>query len=67
VKTTWKIIKESIGKVQSTDTIREINTEVGQITDMHEFAIHFHKFFINTAGNGHNHLRYKPEGCGFDS
>jgi hypothetical protein len=26
-----KIIKESIGKVQSTDTIKEINTEAAQI------------------------------------
>jgi hypothetical protein len=38
VKTTWKIIKESTGKVQSTDIIKEINIEAGQITDEQEIA-----------------------------
>jgi proteasome assembly chaperone (PAC2) family protein len=56
VKTTWKIIKESIGKVQSTDTIIEINTEVGHIIGMQEIANLFNTFFINIAGNGHNHI-----------
>jgi predicted regulator of amino acid metabolism with ACT domain len=53
VKTTWKVIKATIEKVQSTNTIREINTKVGQITNTQEIANFFNTFFINIAGNGH--------------
>jgi Ca2+-binding EF-hand superfamily protein len=52
---TWKIIKESTGKVQSTD-IKEINTEAGQITDEQEIANTFNNFFLNIAGNVHSHI-----------
>jgi hypothetical protein len=38
-------MKESTGKVQSADIIKEINTEAGKITDKQEIANTFNTFF----------------------
>jgi hypothetical protein len=53
---TWKIVKETTGRVQSTDIIKEINTEPGKITDEQEIADTFNTVLLNIAGNVQNHI-----------
>jgi hypothetical protein len=56
VKTVWKIIKNTIGKTQSFNTITTINAEAGQKTDTKEIADVFHNFFIQITENLSKHI-----------
>jgi hypothetical protein len=59
VNTLWKIIKYTIGKTQSFDTITKINSEAGQITCTNEIANAFNNFWIQTAANSTVHTQDK--------
>jgi hypothetical protein len=54
VITVWKIIKDTIEKTQSVNTIMEINTEACQITNTKGIGDAFHNFFIQVAENLNN-------------
>jgi hypothetical protein len=49
VKTTWKIIKDTTGKIQSPDTNVEINSGDDLLTDVNEIADTFNSYFVNIA------------------
>jgi len=59
VNTLWKIIKDTIGKTQSFDTITKINSEAGQIIHTNETAIAFNNCLIQTAANSMVHTHDK--------
>jgi predicted transcriptional regulator len=59
VNTLWKIIKDTIGRTQSFDTIKKINSEVGQITHANETANVFNNYLIQTATNCMVHTQGK--------
>jgi hypothetical protein len=54
VTTVRKIIKDTIGKTQSVNTITEINTQACQITDTKGIGNAFNTFFIQIAENLNN-------------
>jgi hypothetical protein len=56
VKTVWKIIKDKTGKTQSCDTITEINSEAGQLTDTKDTANAFN--LNNKHINVHKALQF---------
>jgi hypothetical protein len=54
VTTVWKILKDTIGKTQSVNTIMEINTKACQITNTKGIGNAFNNFFIQIVENLNN-------------
>jgi hypothetical protein len=54
VKTTWKIIKDTTGKTQSSDTNIEINSGADLLTNVNEIANTFNSYFVNIAEDLNN-------------
>jgi len=59
VNTLWKIIKDTIGKTQSFDTITKINSEAGQVAHINEMANAFNNLLIQVAANSMVHTHDK--------
>jgi hypothetical protein len=54
VKTTWKIIKDTTGKTQLSDTNIEINSGASLLTNVNEIANTLNSYFVNIADDLNN-------------